>query len=765
MRSLIQFFIKRHILVNLITVGVLFAGIVFWNMTSKEELPDVTFNTVRISTAYSGASARDVEFYVTEPIEEVLHSLDGVYRITSSSAGGRSNISVELDKDISDIDKAVTEIQRQIDTVQLPEDIINPPQVRVFETSKKAIIDIALYDENSPILDVAARQRLQEISRGLENRLLSEPEIFEVRKSGYLAEEVTIQVNPEKMLEYEIPLTELAQSIQRNHIRAPAGTLKSGRNQQVTLLNELNDKKSLDKLIVQGSFDSVPIPLSEMATIKDGFEDQTTIYKVNGREAIIFNVVKNSRYGILETLEKVRLITDTFNNTVLNKTQTLSNSASSSTSSLNASVTLRYLDDESIDIKNRLSIVTQNGLIGFLLISIILLIFLNKRSGFWVALGIPFTLCFTLVGGYLLNFTINGITLASIIIVLGIVVDDAIIVAENIFRKFNEGMNLDDAAVEGTLEVAPPIIASIITTCVAFLPLFFFSGRFGDFVSYIPPVIFLMLGASLIESFFLLPAHLLLAPKDKLTRNQKAESGSLNGENVYEKLLIKLLPKRYVILALFIGLMALSVSIVKSEFKFVLFPNQESREIVLSGIVSTATTSKETAQSIQPIEEFLRKYLGKEGVAIRSVIARGRRGNAAMENQFQITLEIIPADERKRSIDDLIKEIQTYVETQDTITKLRFRKRRYGQQSGSVFEIVIAENDDSKRETLLNAVLNVLNRDPNITNVEEDIIPTKKEYEISIDQQQLKQLSVNPKNHIQYTSKYPERSTAIYRIS
>ena len=601
MRSLIQFFIKRHILVNLITVGVLFAGIVFWNMTSKEELPDVTFNTVRISTAYSGASARDVEFYVTEPIEEVLNSLDGVYRITSSSAGGRSNISVELDKDVSDIDKAVTEIQRQIDTVQFPEDIINPPQVRVFETSKKAIIDIALYDENSPILDVTARQRLQEISRGLENRLVSEPEIFEVRKSGYLAEEVTIQVNPEKMLEYEIPLSELAQSIQRNHIRAPAGTLKSDRNQQVTLLNELNDKKSLDKLIVQGSFDSVPIPLSEMATIKDGFEDQTTIYKVNGREAIIFNVVKNSRYGILETLEKVRLITDTFNKTVLNKTllktsQNFSNSISSSTSSLNASVTLSYLDDESIDIKNRLSIVTQNGLIGFLLISIILLIFLNKRSGFWVALGIPFTLCFTLVGGYLLNFTINGITLASIIIVLGIVVDDAIIVAENIFRKFNEGMSLDDAAVEGSLEVAPPIIASIITTCVAFLPLFFFSGRFGDFVSYIPPVIFLMLGASLIESFFLLPAHLLLAPKDKLTRNQKSRVWFNKWENVYEKLLITLLPKRYIILALFIGLMALSVSIVKSEFKFVLFPNQESREIVLSGIVSTATTSRVYAE-------------------------------------------------------------------------------------------------------------------------------------------------------------------------
>lgn len=730
MTSLIRYFAQKHFLVNLITVLVLVGGVVAWNTTNKEELPDITFNTIQISTSYSGASAEDVEVYVTKPLEEALQGIDGVYRITSSTGQGSSSISVELEQSVKDIDKAVTEVQNQVSSVSLPEDVLKDPRVRVFETSKKAIIDIAIYNENKKILDVTSRAKLQEIVRGLENKLLSQPEIFEVRRSGYLTEEINIKAHPKLFTHFEIPLTTIAQEIQQNHVRAPAGTLKSGKNEQVTLLSELSTKPKLDNLVIQGGFDSKPIKLSSIATITDGFEDRTSIYKVNGREAIMLNVVKNSKYGILEALESVKRVTTQYQDTMLKGT----------------SITLTFLDDESIDVRNRLAIIASNGVLGFILIIFTLFIFLNKRSGFWVALGIPFTLCFTLIGGNLLGYTINGISLAGIIIVLGIVVDDAIIVAENITRRVNSGEPLNEAAINGTKEVAAPIIASILTTCAAFIPLFFFSGRFGNFVIFIPPIIFLMLFSSLLESFFLLPAHMAMFPKKRKSHPAPAKVWFQKLENAYEKALKKIIPKRVWVLGVFCFVIVVTGVLVKTQFKFVMFPDQESRDIVISGIATESSSALETATTIQPLEDHLRRYLGDEGVGIRTDVARGRRGNVAVENQFRITLEITPSDKREKSTDTLIEEIKDFTKNVLGVSRVQFRKQRFGQSSGSVFEIIVQDNNDIKREALIEKVMAALKVHPGIINAEPDVVPLKKEYVLDYDQGQLKKLSVSPSN-------------------
>ena len=203
LNSIIERLSTRHFLINLITVMVFVGGIISWNTTNKEELPDVTFNFVRVSTVYSGASAEDVEFFITQPIEEVLQGLDGVRKITSTSGAGASSISVELSSEVTDIDSMITEIQNQVSSVQLPEDVLDDPRVRVFETSKKAIIDIAIYRQDQPLLSVQDRAELQHYARGLETKLLNQNQIFEVRRQGYLKEEVSINVNPNQLFRYE----------------------------------------------------------------------------------------------------------------------------------------------------------------------------------------------------------------------------------------------------------------------------------------------------------------------------------------------------------------------------------------------------------------------------------------------------------------------------------------------------------------------------------------------------------------------------------
>lgn len=726
MISLIRQLSSRHFLIHLITVVVLLGGVVAWNSTSKEELPDITFNVVRVSTSYSGASAEDVEFYVTEPIEESLMGLDGVYRITSTSSPGSSQVSIELARGVTDIDRMITEIQNQVSSVRLPQEILDDPVVRVFETSKKAIIDMAIYFKDKPLLSVADRVALQDLVRGLETRLVALPEIFELRRSGYLQEEMIVNVDPKRLIQFDIPLNSVAQEIQRSHVRAPAGTLKSGAFEQVTVLSELDSKAKLDKLVVQGGFDSKAVKLKSLATITDGFEEQRSIYKVNGREAILLNVVKNSRYGILDALAEVKKEVGRFQDQVL----------------VDTGVELVFLDDESIDVRNRLSIIATNGLMGFLLILATLFIFLNKRSGVWVALGIPFTLCFTLVAGKFLGYSINGVTLAAIIIVLGIVVDDAIIVAENISRRFNEGEPLHEAAVNGTAEMMAPVLASILTTCAAFLPLYFFSGRFGSFVSYIPAVIFLMLLASLLESFLLLPGHMMMFPSTPKPSSQRRFFERWEG--VYERILTRLLPKRYWIMLVFATLIFGAGLLVKQSFSFVMFPDEESREIVLSGVVDQASSAKETAQYIQVIEDQLGRYVGAEGVGVRTEVARGRRGDSSSENQFRSTLELRPKEDRQKSSKQILDEIKSAVESVPGISQLRFRRQRFGQSSGSVFEIVVAENNDVKRDALVKELQVALEKHPSVVNVEPDVIPLQAEYVIDFNQDELKRLSVSP---------------------
>ncbi|MEK9657273.1 MAG: efflux RND transporter permease subunit [bacterium] len=724
--SVVRFFCQKHLLVNLLTLLVFLGGVVAWQSTNKEELPDITFNVVRISTQYAGASAADVEYYITKPLEEALQSFDGIQKLTSTSSPGRSSIAVELDRTVDNIDQAVTDITTLTRSVQLPDDVDKDPQVRVFETSKKAIIDIALYHRQTPLLDQKGRLALQNIARGLESTLVSQPEIYTVNRRGYLKEDINITLDPQKIVTFELPITKVAQEIRKNHNRVPVGSLSTSFREQVTIESSLDTKQVLSDLVIHGSFDTPAIRLGDVARVTDAFADQTSIYKVDGREAIILNVVKNSSVGILEALEKVTRITSDYQRTILK----------------DSGFKLVLLDDESQDVRNRLKLLKNNGLLGFCLIVLTLLIFLNKRSAFWVALGLPFTLCFTLICSALLGYSINGITLAAIIIVLGIVVDDAIIVAENISRKINAGIPLTKAAVDGTVEVLPPVLASILTTCAAFLPLFFFSGRFSSFIIYIPIVIFLMLLASLFESFFLLPSHM------TLFQNKHAPSTAKKWfeacENVYEKALRFLLRYRILIVICFVGLMGLSVLLVKSEFKFVLFTQDESREVVISGVVKSASVAKQTALAIQPLEDYLVEMFKDEKVGVRTIIGLGRRGSADRENVFRTTLELVPSDQRQKSANQIIQEIKAFTTTIPELEKISFRKRRYGQEAGSTFEIVIQENNDERRDKIQKELMKLLEDHPLMTNVEEDRILTKKGYTLNYKQEMLKKLSIDP---------------------
>ncbi len=728
----IKFFVNRHLLTNMLFVSVIIGGLFSWQEIKKEERPDITYDFVMVTAIYPGATAEEVEHFVTRELEKELKSVDGIHRIYSSVSRGTTTVSIELEKDLANKNEVITELRNAALSTPLPAEVRDKPSVRVFKSSKKAIIDIALIHTKAHLLTNKQRQEIQRYATALELQLTNLPEINSINSSGYLQEELQINVDPKKLVRYQIPLSQVIQEIKNNHIRQPAGHIKIKDEPSVTINAQLDTVEKLNQLYIQAGFQGKAIDLQSIAEVRTDFRREKRITKVNGHEAIMFNVVKNSSYGILKSLDSVKKVVDDFTSNNL----------------LHSDIQLVVLDDESFEVRNRLSIISTNGAIGFILILLTLFLFLNKRAGIWVALGIPFTVCLTLIFTMTMGYTINNVTLAAVIIVMGIVVDDAIVVAENIGRFRSLGYSSQDAAVKGTAQVFMPVVASIITTCVAFIPLFYFSGRFGSFVSFIPPIVFLMLFASLLESLVILPGHLHIQVPHLLQRKQEAEKVKphwFDGiEERYSHLLVRLLNYKYIIFALFISLLLGSIFIAKQTMSFVLFPHSETREIVLHGKADKKSNRYETAMISKEIEKLITPYIGKEVIGFRTEIARSRHGGVAKENSFRMIIEIVPKEERERSADDLVSLWKPQADKVKGLKKLIIQKSRYGQSSGSAINVLILENDDALRNKAAEAILAAMKKHPDLKNAEIDQPLMLPEYRVDMQREKIKRLSISP---------------------
>ncbi|MDP8212138.1 MAG: efflux RND transporter permease subunit [Candidatus Zapsychrus exili] len=734
--KLIQFFLKRHLLANMIFIAIFIGGILSWTQIPKEELPDVTFDNVRISVNYPGASSEEVEYYVTQPIEEALRDLDGIYSITSSTGIGTCSITAEIEKNYPDKDEVITEIRNEVLNVGLPDDIRDDPRVRVFKTSRKAIIDIGLFLEEENILNVESRQLLQSYVLALENKLLSLPEVSSISRSGYLDDEIHIKVDPQKLIEYNIPFNAISREINTNNVRQPAGSIENIKEPKVTLAGELNTIEEIKELGIQGGFDGNIVRLKDVASIEKGHEKTKSVTKINGREGIFLRVTKSSQIGIIDAIDAVKKYCEEFKR---NNAQ-------------DGKINIVLLDDESFDVQNRLSLIALNGIIGFVLILFSLFIFLDFRSGVWVAMGIPFTFCFTLIAVLISGYSINNITLAAFIIVMGMVVDDAIVVSENITRLRFRGMKTKEAAARGTSFVFMPILASILTTCVAFIPLMFFSGHFGKMVTFIPPIIFFMLAGSFLEALFILPGHMMIPIENMFSffSKTKTENSEIKAhwfdafEDAYEKFIRTILSFKWIVFALFILLIIISGFIASKKMKFLMFPNEETREIRLTAQAPEGSQRYETARKSQSIENILSTYLGAEVVGFRNEIARTRRGSVSQENKFRMRVEILPKEKRAKSANQLIKEWEEKFKNVKDVTEIKFRKTWHGQSSGSPIEIVIKENNDELRYAVAEKLAEAMRSHPSLKNVEIDRPVLSPEYRIKLDRDKIRKFSISP---------------------
>jgi multidrug efflux pump subunit AcrB len=730
MHYLIEYFARRHLLTNVIFVGLLMMGAFMWHTIGKEELPEFASNWIRVTTIYPGAPAEDVELFITKPMEDEIKGVVGIEELVTTSSLGVSTLRITLDDNYPDKDEVVQDIQDAVLRVTLPAEVRDLPRIRQFKSSEKAILDIGFFHKKKKMLDAKFRRELQSFVLSFENQLMAKPEVSSIERSHYRKPELRILADPKKILQKEITLSQIKNQIQSNNIRVPVGSLQDRGESKVTTLNELESVESLQELVLQSNYEGQGIKLADIATITDDYERTNSIFKVNGHEAIFLNIKKSISTDILTAQKAVNDFIYKFRQ-----------------SNKDAPIGIVTMDDESYAVKNRLNIIGTNGLLGFVMIVLVLLIFLDIKAGFWVAMGIPFSMSFTLLIAHLAGYTVNNMTLAGIIIVLGIVVDDAIIIAENISRHREKGDKILDAAINGTTEVFKPIMASIITTCVAFVPLLFFEGFFGKLVTYIPLIVMLMLLGSLLESLFILPSH--MAGKtpllEKYAANDKTDHWFHRYERLYEKFLNKVILKRIPILGFFILLLIGSGWLFQSKMKYVMFPREESKEVFIKVKAPKGSTRVETSKLIEPLETYLAKDT-ENVVGVRSSIGLSRRGGAVKENEASILVEVYPADDRKVKLDDILNRWKAFGDELKGLDSIKFLRGRWGHGSGNAIELQIQENDDKKRDLISQELAQKMKQMPALTDVEIEEPLKKKEYLLKLKQKNMIRYNITPSN-------------------
>ncbi len=500
MRQLIEYFVKYPILANILIGLTLVGGVAAMLSTKKSFFPTLTDKNIAISVSYPGASPDEMEEGVTLKIEEALKAVVGIYEVTSTSSENYAIINIQK-IDSYDIDELYTDVKNAVDGISsFPAGAEKP--IIVKQKSRTTAQWLALTG------DVELRV-LKQFAENIEDELLATGVISQVGISGFPALEISIEVTEDVLRRYNITFTEVANAVRVNNRDVSAGSVKTN-TEEILIRSRAKDTDAAEigDIVIRSNPDGSNLLLRDIATIEEKFADEPNKSYLNGQRAVFLEVRRLEREDLQEISDVVEVYVADFN---------------SKSDEVKLTTTWNFMDL----LNQRLDMLTTNGIVGLSLVLIALGLFLSLRLSFWVAWGIPSSFLGMFILGMFFGLTINMISLFGMILVIGILVDDGIVIAENIYSHFEKHGNPIKAAVYGTLEVVPAVFTSVLTTMVAFTPLLLLTGGF-EMMKDMAMVVIFSLGFSLIEAFFVLPAHLssksVLSVKKEDTRSFKIRS-------------------------------------------------------------------------------------------------------------------------------------------------------------------------------------------------------------------------------------------------
>ncbi len=728
--GIIRYSIRNPLIINLSLLLIVIMGVLAWRMMPQEMFPVFDLDRVKITTVFEGASPEEVEAQVTRVIEEEFDGMADIDVITSISREGHSEIRIKL-KSGTDVDDFMRDARTTLDRItDLPDTAERPEMMRM--KTRFPVITLTLYGE-------AASYWKYDLAEEIKRRLMQIAGVASVGMAGVRDWELWVEVDPWMLSVRKIPLSLITQALRQNMVDQPGGAIESAEGEIFLRGRGVPpEPEAMAGIVLRTNADGGQLKLGDVATITRRFEEPETLARYNGKPAINLTVTKTAEASSIWLSTKIHELADVIR------------------SELPPSVDIGLHTDTSIYLKTRLNTVKSSGLVGLVLVLISLYLFLNFRVAAITALGIPVSFLVAVILMFVYGHTINMVSLFAFLIALGMIVDDAIIVTENIYRHLEKGDSPEVAAEQGAKEVFWPVVASTATTIAAFLPMLAITGTIGEYIKVIPFVVCAALLGSLWEAFTVLPAHAVQFLRVGKAAHQK--TGWSRWRRFYRGLLGWCLRHKYGVTLLAIGVLAISIKYATTRLPYEQFGDFEIGQFfvnVEAPITYSLEDSEKLAERIEKRvldvmqEGELESLLTNVGISfidfshvsfgshlIQLIIdLQQPRPEGFIETWVSpiVSMNFDVKGTRERSTDLIINEVRKAVEQVAGVKHMNILKTQAG-PAGMDLEIGIAGNEIKKLSLLANDLKAWLRRIPGVHDVQLDQEEGKLEYQYHLNE-------------------------------
>lgn len=728
---LIRYCINNPLIMNMMLVVILILGVQSWYSMPQEMFPVIETDKIRITTEFEGASPEEVEQQVSIPIEEEFDGVSDIDVITSVSQEGISSILIDL-KPGTNVDDFLNDARDSVDRITDLPDLAEKPSIVRLET-RFPVISMALYGD-------IARGELYELAEQVRRRLLQIEGVAGVGVAGDREWELWVVVDPERLAARKVSLSTVTSALRNNLRDLPGGSIKSSEG-DILLRGKgaKPDPETVSRIVLRANEQGGQLLIGEIATVEHRLEEAQTLGRFNGKASVNLTVTKTAEASTIDVSDKVREL------------------ALQLEDELPQSVDVGLFSDLSVYVRTRLNTVKSSGLVGLTLVLLSLYLFLNFRVAFITALGIPVSFLFAVVLINYTGYTINMVSLFAFLIALGMIVDDAIIVTENVYRHMEMGKRSHVAAAVGTREVLWPVVASTTTTIAAFLPMFAIGGTMGAFIAVIPAVVSFALLGSLFEAFAVLPSHAAeLLRVEKNNHSKFVDWRALLQR--YTEFLRKAVDNRYLTSLVTVCILLVAIIWASTRVPFQLFGHVDIGQFFVNieapstySLEDSARLAAETEKAVFEVvnDDELDTLLTNVGVSIidfnrvkygsnyiQLIVDLKKQAPEGFIEHFitpVVNLSFRWEGSRERKADEIINEVRTRLQNIPSIQRMSIL-RPQGGPAGADLEVGITGKRPEVLKEEAEAMVAWLKQLPGVYDVRQDMETGKLEYRYTLNE-------------------------------
>ena len=711
-RGPIAWMARHSVAPNLLMLLLMLGGFYTALSIKQEVFPEFDLDMVTISVPYPGASPEEVEQGIILAIEEAVRGINGIKEVTAAAREGVGVVMAELEEDC-DEQRVYQEIQQEVDRIStLPEDAEKAEVV--LATRRREVIDLALYGD-------ADEWVLRDLAEQVRDRLLQEPGITQIDLMPDRTFEISIEIPQETLRAHDLTLQTIADQVRRASIEAPGGSVKTEGGEVLLRMKDRRDwAREFGEIPIVTTSEGAELRVRDLGNVKDGFEETYQFFTYNGKPSAgldVYRVGDQTPIGVSDAVRACLVEIE---------------------ADLPPGLGIDVVHDRSEIYRQRLELLLRNGFWGLMLVLVILTVFLEHKLAFWVTMGIPISF----LGAFLflpgMSVTINMISMFAFIITLGIVVDDAIVVGENVFEYRQQGMGLLDAAIRGARDVAVPVTFSILTNVAAFAPLYFIPGFMGKVFSVIPLVVSSVFIISLVESLFVLPAHLAHSKKEGNTvigrtvhRLHDRLSGAISRliENRFGPFLDRVLRFRYMTVGVALAVLLLVGGYAFSgRMGFVLMPKVEGDEVDATAVLPYGAPLSRLTEVRDTLFASLNQVAAEHGgdQLVKGIVAR------IDENEISITGFLTKSGVRPISTTETANLWRKQSGQLEGLESLRFQADRRGPGSGKALTVELSHRDIDVLDRASTELADSLTRFSVVNDIDDGYAPGKQQLDFQM---------------------------------